>query len=666
VSSVDAFDRCSPQTSVASRGHVSTAHATTPGTPVAPPSTVSLRALLFGRPLRTDEEHKEKIGPVRGVAVLGLDALASAAYGPEAALTALVVLGALATHYILPLSAVILVVLVLVYFSYRQTIAAYPGGGGSFTVASQNLGRGPGVLAASALGLDYILNVAVAIAAGVGAVVSVAPSLLSYTLPLCLGILLLLTILNLRGIREAGLVLMSPTWWFVGTLGLTIAIGVVKSIAAGGHPEPLVAPAPPQPALMTTASLFLLMRAFASGTTAMTGVEAVSNGVPIFRRPMVKSAQRTLSIIVAILGLFLAGIAYLCTTYHIVATPPGVHGYQSVLSQLVGAIAGRGWFYHLVMAGILSVLCLSANTSFADFPRLCRLLALDEYLPAAFAHRGSRLVFTLGIVVLAVASGLLLIAFGGITDHLIPLFALGALTAFTMSQWGMVAHWRRTGGPHVRSSMLINGLGAMATSVTAIVVLIAKFTEGAWISFLAIAGFMALLLSTRRRAERVDAELGTNPEPRAPLDVRELPPPIVVVPLHRLDRLARKALELAIKMSPDVEAVQVLTDDPQATDLRRDWMELVIKPVKRAGRTPPTLTTIPSPYREYTTPLLEHIQEITARHPDRDIAVVVAEVVRRRWYHVLVPSRAMLLKTLIRLRGDPRVVIVDTAWYLED
>jgi amino acid transporter len=282
-----------------------------------------------------------------------------------------------------------------VYLSYRQTIEAYPGGGGSYTVASQNLGPYPGLLAASALSLDYILNVAVGISAGVGAVVSAIPSLLRYTLPLSLAILVLLTVVNLRGIRESGLVFLLPTYLFVGTLILVVALGLVRTILTHGHPVPVTPPPIPGPptAAVTT---WLLVRSFASGTTAMTGVEAVSNGVPLFRDPSVRTANRTLTAIVALLVILLAGIAYLCPAYNIAATAPDTEGYQSVLSQLAGAVVGKGVLYFVTMTSVVTVLCLSANTSFADFPRLGRVLALDRYLPLQFAHPGRRLVYTTG------------------------------------------------------------------------------------------------------------------------------------------------------------------------------------------------------------------------------------------------------------------------------
>src|SRR5690349_15402844 len=306
---------------------------------------MSLREVLLGRPLRSEEQEAQKIGPARGVPVLGLDALASAAYGPEAALTILLGLGVGAARYIEPISAVIILVLVVVYVSYRQTIKAYQNGGGAYTVASENLGRTPALVAAGALCLDYILNVAVAISAGVGAIVSAAPALLPYTLLLCLTILTLLTVTNLRGVRESGVLFMLPTYVFLATLGGTVVLGITRVALTHGHPIPVVAPPAPHPArgaVSGMAGAWLLLRAFASGCTAMNGVEAVSNGVPIVKAPVVRNARRTLTIIIAALAFLLAGIAYLSRTYGIVATPPGVAGYRSIVSQVVGAVAGTG------------------------------------------------------------------------------------------------------------------------------------------------------------------------------------------------------------------------------------------------------------------------------------------------------------------------------------
>ena len=381
--------------------------------------------LLLGKPLATSDERAEEIGASAGIPIFGLDALSSAAYGPEAAMTLLIPLGAAGVAYILPVSLSIVLLLTIVYFSYRQTIAAYPGGGGSYTVASENLGTHTGLLAAAALMIDYILVAAVGISAGVGALVSAAPQLQPHTLAICLAILLIVTIVNLRGVREAGVVFMIPTYAFLGSLLIAIAIGVTKSVLASGHPIAVAAPpASLAGPLVASMSLWLMLQVFSNGCTAMTGVEAVSNGVRAFRAPTVPNAQRTLTVIIGLLAVLLAGIAYLVRAYGIQATDPGAPGYQSVISLLVAAVAGRGLFYYFTIGSVLVILSLSANTAFADFPRLCKAVSHDGYLPHSFGYRGRRLVYSQGIIVLAILSGILLIIFQGVTDRLIPLLSL--------------------------------------------------------------------------------------------------------------------------------------------------------------------------------------------------------------------------------------------------
>src|SRR6202140_4582684 len=441
--------------------------------------------LVVGKPIKTSDEPAEQIGFQEGIPIFGLDALSSAAYGPEAALSLLIPLGVLGVRYIVPVSAAIITLLVIVYFSYRQTIAAYPSGGGSYTVARFNLGAPAGLLAAAALLADYILTAAVGISAGVGALVSAVPSLLPHTVSLCVGILIVITILNLRGVREASTAFAIPSRLFVGTLLITIVAGVLRVLLSGGHPTASV-PLPPPPPMTEAVSFWLLLKVFASGCTALTGVEAVSNGVKAFREPPVKNAQRTLTVIIFLLAVLLAGISYLVKTYGIAATDPGQPGYQSVLSMLTAAVFGKGFFYYLTIGSILVVLSLSANTAFADFPRLCRAIAQNNYLPHVFGYRGRRLVYTYGIVVLAILCGGVLILFGGITDRLIPLYAVGAFLAFTLSQSGMVMHWRKNRGPNWLKSALVNGLGALVTGTTTCVVLLTKFVEGARITLLFI------------------------------------------------------------------------------------------------------------------------------------------------------------------------------------
>jgi amino acid transporter len=619
---------------------------------------MKLNDLLFGKPLRSSEEAGEKLGPVGGVSVFGLDALSSAAYGPEAALTLLIPLAAAGIAYMVPLTASIIILLVIVYFSYRQTITAYPTGGGSYTVARQNLGEFSGLLAAAALMIDYVLTAAVGISAGVGALVSAVPSLLPHTLLICLVILLLITIVNLRGVRETGAVFIVPTYLFVGTMLLTLLLGLGKTLAAGGHPVPVVAP-PHLPLPIAAVSIWLLLKAFSSGCTAMTGVEAISNGVKAFREPLVKSAQRALTAIIALLIVLLAGIAFLVRAYHIGATDPGAAGYQSVLSQLTAAVAGQGVFYYITMGSVLLVLALSANTAFADFPRLGRALSEDGYLPQGFALLGRRLVYSQGIWVLAVLCAALLILFGGVTDRLIPLFAVGAFLAFTLSQAGMVAHWRRIGGQGSRRSMFINGLGAAATATTVVVVTLAKFVEGAWVTVLLIPAIMIVMINIRRHYRQVEAEVADP----VPLDLRELRAPLVVVPILSWNRIARKGLRFALTLSSEVQAVHVDCEKDRGNFLQA-WNRNVEEPAKQAGRVAPRLIVLPSPFRFVISPILDYILELERTNPERQIAVLIPELVERHWYHYFLHNqRAELLRALLLAKGNQRTVLVNVPWY---
>src|SRR5271168_666814 len=418
---------------------------------------VALFNVLLGKPLATSEERAEHIGPISGIPVFGLDALSSAAYGPEAALTLLIPLGLAGVAHIVPISFAIIALLAIVYFSYCQTIDAYPHGGGSYTVATENLGETAGLLAAAALMIDYILNAAVGISAGVGALISAFPKLQPHQLALCLIILAILTLINMRGAKDTGSAFLIPTYLFIGSLLLVIAVGAVRAVLAHGHPTPIVTP-PALPAATSMLSLWLLLKVFASGCTAMTGVEAVSNGVNAFREPTQPNAKRTLTIIILLLMVFLGGIALLCRAYNIGATDPTSAGYQSILSQLISAVMGRGWFYYVGSASILAVLALSANTSYADFPRLTRAIAERDNLPHVFKIRGRRLLYSHGIYALVGFAGLLLIVFGGVTDRLIPLFAIGAFLAFTLSQAGMVIHWQRSASPGRLHRMIINAV----------------------------------------------------------------------------------------------------------------------------------------------------------------------------------------------------------------
>jgi len=394
----------------------------------------------------------------------------------------------------------------------------------------------------------------------------------------------------------------------------------------------------------------------------MTGVEAVSNGVPAFRQPVVPTAQRSLGAIIAILAVLLAGIAYLAHAYGIVATVPGSATYDSVLSQLLGAVAGRGVFYSVSIASIVLVLCFSANTSFADFPRLCRAVAEDGYLPHAFANRGRRLVYSDGICVLAALAAILLVAFGGITDNLIPLFAVGAFLAFTLSQAGMVAHWRRERGPGAFYRMAINGFGTFATLVTALVVVVAKFTDGAWIVVVLVPTLIAIMVSINRHYRNLEQQTAASEEFETNHDLK----PLVVVPIDRWSRISRRALRFAVSISDEVEALHIECER-HTTSLRQDWENFVQEPARKAKRTAPQLVVLKSPYRFIVNPLVERILELEEAHPERMIAVVLPELIERHWLHYLLHNqRPELIALRLTRRGRQRIMIVNVPWRLPD
>ena len=621
---------------------------------------MSITSLLLGRTLANREAEGQKIGLFAAIPAMGLDGLSSAAYGPEAMLAVLAVAGVGGAGVVEPITWVIIALLAILCLSYWQTIAAYPSNGGSYTVARENLGQNAGLLAAAALMLDYMLNVAVGISAGVAALTSAVPSLAPYTLPVCLAVLTGLTIANLRGTRETGLLLAVPTYLFIVSL-----VGVlVVAVWQGALPVPVPPPSG------GTVGVWLVLRAFAAGCTAMTGVEAVSNGVGAFREPAIRNAHRTLLAICVLLGLLLLAIAHVTAARGLHAMDQSAPGYESVLSQLVSGVVGRGVAYDVTIGAVLVVLCLSANTSFVGFPRLCRLVASDGYLPRAFALPGRRLVYTAGVVFLSAGAGVLLIGFGGITDRLIPLFAIGAFLSFTLSQSGMAAHWLRERSGHVDSVRLaVNGLGAVATGAALVIILVAKFVEGAWLTLLIIPAAVAGLRAVRqyyRQAER-QVLVGSH---RA-LDLADHAAPVALVPIDRWDTRTQRVLTLAARLSPDVVALH-LTDlegpDAQAheTRLRAEWTRFVEQPATVAGLATPTLHIEPSPYRSVLAPLLRELTALQHRCPGRPALVVLSELVGARWWETLLHTRRTqrLRAQVLRLAG-PDVSVLVVPWQLD-
>lgn len=627
---------------------------------------MSLRSLLLGRRLANREQGEQKIGWVAAVPAMGLDGLGSSSYGPEAALTILAPLGAAGLTAIGWVIAPIVALLGILYLSYRQVVVAYPSNGGAYTVAKENLCTGASLVAAAALMIDYVLNVAVGISAGVGALISSLPALHAWTLPLCLGVLALVALANLRGTREAGWLFAAPTWLFIVLFLLLVGWGLVRIVAAGGQPVPVIAPPPPAPAVEGV-GLWLLMRAFAAGCTAMTGVEAVSNGVNALKEPVVREAHRTLTAICLILGLLLAGIAVVAHGYRLGAMDQARPGYQSVLSQLAGAVAGHGVVYYAAMTSLLAVLCLSANTSFVGFPRLARLVAVDGYLPRGFAIADRRLAFSVGVVFLTLTAGLLLTAFGGITDRLIPLFAIGAFLTFTMSQLGMVAHWRRRPGRKrhaIWGRLAINALGAATTSIALAVILAAKLLEGAWIVVLALPALVALLLAIHRYYQGLERRLAVT----GAFAIDETDPPTVLVAYEDRTRMSDRALRFAITLSPDILAVHLLRlggpeQEEDLTALRARFEAEIAQPLREAGQSPPRLVLVPAPYREIHEPILELVGKIDEATPGRSVAILIPELVMRRWWERLLHSRrASRLRRALLDHAGPRLMVVSSPW----
>ena len=495
----------------------------------------------------------------------------------------------------------------IVFFSYRQTIAAYPNGGGSYTVATENLGEGAGLLAAAALMIDYILTAAVGISAGVTAVTSVESRLIPYTLPMCLLILAILAVVNLRGVKDTGAAFILPTFLFIGTLLILVGVGVFKTIAAGGHPQALAEMPTPTPAhgqFLGLAFVWLIMKAFSSGCAAMTGVEAVSNGVMAFGEPRAKKAQLTLTVIIAILIVLLFGTSWLAKHYGIMAMEPDDPHYQSLLSLLVKAVFGRSWFYLLTMGSVFLALALSANTAFADFPRLTRAIAMRDHLPHVFILRGRRLLFSHGVYALTGFTAVILIIFRGSTDKLIPLYAIGAFLAFTLSQAGMVVHWRKQEGEHKDRGwhIFVNGIGAVATGLTTVIVLASKFLAGAWVTALLVPTLILLMHSIKKHYTRVAGEM----KDMTPINLDNLEEPVVVIPMAGWNRISEKALRFGLLMSKDIKVVHVHSEE-EDHGIEDEWNGKVLEPLRSMKMHEPELVTIASNFRFIISPLMDYI-----------------------------------------------------------
>jgi amino acid transporter len=607
---------------------------------------------LIGIPIATMQDEGERLSKFKALAILSSDAISSVAFATEAILINLVAAGSLHLGLTLPISLVILGLLTIVTLSYRQTIPAYPSGGGSYIVARANLGILPGLVAAAALMIDYVLNVAVCVAAGVHNVVSIFPALQPYVVPIDLALVVVMTILNLRGIRESGSIFALPTYFFVVSASLLIVVGLVKAYVF--LHQPLIGQFTPTVQAIEPLSIFVILRSFATGCSAMTGVEAISNGIPIFRKPETRNAALTLTWMALILGSLFLGITLLAMTYAVGASPSGDPTVIAKIAQHV--FSGPLIFlFPIFQLSVLGILTLSAETSYAGFPRLAFLLARDGYLPRQFSLRGDRLAFSVGIIALAVLAGILLIIFKGNTNALINLFAVGVFIAFTLSQAGMVVHWwrLRTQERHWRRSLLINGVGAVATGLVALVVASTKFLEGAWIVVVLIPMLVLLFTRISHHYEYVERERITA-LPLHPRDIRHR----LIVPIAELNRATKQAVAYARSISPQATAVHVAVDWEKADALRVAWDEWQASlPAHEVS----PLDILDPGHRLPLLPLLDYIDAEHQQHPEETLTVVLPEAVESSLRRVFYSPKILGLKAMLLFRQG--IVVANVPLY---
>jgi len=612
-----------------------------------------IRTVLIGRPISSDHETHERLTKVKAMAIFSSDNISSSAYATEEMMRILILGGIGAISLTMPITIVIVVILGIVATSYLQTIKAYPTGASSYIVASDNLGTLPGLTAAAALLIDYTLTVAVSVSSGVAAITSIVPSLFDQRVLIAVAIVAVLMLGNLRGIRESGSIFMAPTYLYIVTVGAMIVIGLIRQFVFADlgtfqAPADWLTARQGAQQMIGIAAVLLTLRAFSSGAAGLTGVEAISDGVPAFKPPEWRNARVTLVWEVTVFGALFLGISFLASVIHVIPDPNEV---QTVLSLVSRHVVGDGWFLVLIQVATALILALAANTSFADFPRLSSFLARDGFMPRQFGFRGERLAFTTGIIALSGVAALLLIAFNASVTALIPLYTLGVFVAFTLSQTGMVARWwgRREKG--WQAGLVINGLGAVTTAVIVVIVASTKFLSGAWIVMVLAPILIILMLAIRSHYRTLEQQL----KPISGTDDDDEPDPLVIVPLARLDRPARRALAFARTISPHATAVHITNDPHTADQLREHWAKL-------AG--PMELVVVESPYRALVGPLLRYMDALQALHPDRPIVVVLAEVVPRHWWENFLHNQTSL-RLKLRLFGRKNTIVADVPFHLD-
>jgi amino acid transporter len=598
--------------------------------------------VLIGAPLATAAAPHERLNKIRALAIFSSDALSSVAYATEEIMKVLILAGLGALSLTMPVALTIALLLAVVATSYRQTILAYPNGGGSYIVSSDNLGRIPGLVAAASLMIDYTLTVAVSVAAGVDAVTSAFPSLAPHHVLIGVTVTVLITLTNLRGLRESGTIFAIPTYVFIGAMYLLILIGVGRILFGGGIPYVPAVPAPPP---TRTLGLALILTAFAQGCSAMTGTEAISNGVPAFKDPAPQNARATLFWMAFILGTLFLGVSVLGAHMHVIPNDQ-----ETVISQIARAIVGRGPFYYLIQVSTALILMLAANTSFNGFPLLVSILARDGFMPHQFSFRGDRLAYSNGIMALALLAIVLLVVFHGSVTALIGLYAIGVFTSFTLSQSGMVIHWLRYHGANWRRSIGINAFGAVLTAIVTLVIAVTKFSEGAWVVLVLTPLLVGMCLLIKGHYRLVANQ--TTPE--TPVDPAKIHLR-VVVPIGAMNLPAQQALAFAQAVSTSVTGVHVTDDLDEAQSIEKDWEAKV----GANGQ----LVVIESPYRSLVGPLLAYLDTVRDQNPDDTVMVILPEFVPSRWWeHLLHNQTAFLLKAALLFR--PGIVVASVPYHI--
>ena len=610
-----------------------------------------LRRVLLGAPIPTSKAHHERLSPFFGLPVFSSDSLSSVAYDTEA-IMAVLILGSVGylSHQIL-ISIAIVVLIVIIAFSYQQTIHAYPSGGGSYIVASDNLGETAGLFAAAALLIDYVLTVSVSVAAGVLAITALYPTLLQHLIPLSLFCIAAVAFANLRGVRESGAIFAFPTYGFVFSILVMIAFGAFRAFTSHGAPQ-VVDPTPWAGKESNHALMFIVLRSFAAGCTALTGIEAVSNGVQAFKAPEANNAAKVLRWMAFLLSVLFIGISWLAMKIpHLSLLPNDDKNYTTVCYQVAVYAFGNpnSWMVYLVQLFTALILILAANTAFADFPRLTSLIARDGYLPRYLARQGDKLVFHNGILVLAAAAGALVVIFKGQLDLLLPLYAIGVFTAFTLSQIGMVFHWLKDKGIGWRRSIVINAVGATLCAIVLFIIAYTKFAEGAWVVLLLLPIFYGAFKLIKIRYDSVARQLELTEEPAHPIKGH-----MVLLLVPRVHRGIASALEYATMLKGDCQAVHVTLNEKSLPELQRQWSHI-------SSDVP--LVVLPSPFRSLIAPVLEYVDKLRSDNPNVLITVVVAEAVSTKWYQrLLSESLTPQLKSALASRRN--VVVANVRYFL--